>query len=706
MENFEFPEKVIFTSDVFQELSTKLPNRYYSVSFYNNYYIWTEDLSNDIVEQLLNSDNILQFNKIMDNLLKKFGIKLDNIHELPKQNKLDIMRDELIKVIDGLTSFTIWYRTWLEAYYPELLIRDRTDINPIDLDSFTSPVNSYTNNSKVIEEDSDNDGAKKVDQTTILQNADDQQYSKPDQDILIRDKNVASDDNSAFSAHPQPDIIRQINSKQKDRELEWFEMKLKEQDKVNLTLTNVLGTIQQKLENLDISLKNQNIQKSSLSTHGFRAGISECDNSDREFKDDQFFSFPDSHYGENEQANSKRKKTKASTGADAQLMLMERIVDKLENITTTSNKLTPIFNSTPAYKLRWPKQFKLKDKAFENYNWMISFERCLKTNGVTDLLGKVDALGSLFSDYGEDWIRIPKKKSESESWKTIRELFFKKFVAPKGSALEKFKRAVIKPSQSPEQFLKELQMLADISGITEDNTYDTTLKERFCRGLANAHAYTSLPLYGRNCDNVDQVLAIMEEEEMLDGYTDRDLTYEARTDCPFTKSTLGYHVKTSDRRGRPPERHSGPSGRSTYPKEQPAERRKTDYDSLICNTIVSPDEEDEEYEYYDYDSSGGSEEEVGDNLTTLNTTTNRSNRNRDRKNKVVSTPTCTACQASSHTIENCYAKCRKCKSLAYLMGDEDWNSKLHLATEPCPLNSEELKKLVSGNSEVGYPLNL
>ena len=389
---------------------------------------------------------------------------------------------------------------------------------------------------------------------------------------------------------------------------------------------------------------------------------------------------------------------------NVQLLLINQIVDKLNTISTH----TPT-NFQHPFKLRWPKKFKLREKAFENYNWMLSFERCSKTNGVVNFLGKLDALGSLFSDHGEGWIRYPKNKDDDETWRKLRELYFKKFVASKEKAKENFKKAVIKPNHGPEVFLKELQMLADISGIIHKENYDFILKKRFCQGLANAQAYSALPFFGRSCKTVDDVLTILEEEELLDGNIDRDLSLNVVADCPFTKLTMGFHNRSSERRERLPGRRSGIPGRPPSHRDKITDKGGHEQESPICNNLIEiPDEEEiiDEYDEFDYSSEDyNSEEDYGH--TTFNSTNNNDPRNNNYRTKRIkdSTPACTACFSPRHTIENCYASCRRCRALSQLLGDGGGEKKVHKATETCPLNTSELKKIVENNSNIGYSLN-
>jgi hypothetical protein len=284
-------------------------------------------------------------------------------------------------------------------------------------------------------------------------------------------------------------------------------------------------------------------------------------------------------------------------------------------------------------------------------------------------------------------------------------LYFKKFVLSKSSAERNFKRAVIRPTQGPETFLRELQMLGDVSGLSKDKNYESILRQRFCRGLANAHAYSSLPFFGRTCKNVDEVLSLLEEEELLDNDTDKEISYEddTRSNCPYTKSTFGYHNRISGKRTSLPSRQYGLQDKPTRSQERRRGNEKSEYRSPICNNLNKEgwDEED-----YSEDSFEDVDEETDTDGTTFNmNSSNNANKSRFRNQRRRDLPpTCTACQSPYHNADKCYAGCRNCRNLARMLGDKEGEEKVHKATEVCPLNTEELKKVLA-NPKVGYPLN-
>ena len=203
METYNFSKKVVFSPEVYETISKEFPNDYYSISFSSDYYIWDEELSDEFAEELLNSDNILQFERILRRLWKENGIKLGLKKELPKENKLDAMRIALTKVIESISSFTFWYQNWLRLYYPELLLENRNDVIPVDIDSSTNAIDQHVNkttslNSQVDDARETEEPKGETNQIFSLAN------NIRDKKVALLDPSVAQEDHPDYQSRAQP----------------------------------------------------------------------------------------------------------------------------------------------------------------------------------------------------------------------------------------------------------------------------------------------------------------------------------------------------------------------------------------------------------------------------------------------------------------------------------------------------------------------
>ena len=274
METYNFSKKVVFSPEVYETISKNFPNDYYSISFYSNYYLWSEELSDEFADELISSDNILQFERILKKLWTENGIKLGLKKELPKEDRLDIMRIELTKVINSISSFTFWYRNWMELYYPELLIEGREDIIPVDIDSSTNAIDKYIN-----EANNPNDqgritakmGEQKEDMKHIINSNGEM---KSPESFLV-DPTVAQED-STVDQFPGPNNMSNQN--------------------LNVLVTDAIIRLNEKLTDLESVVKRQNLRKASSGrikkkTVEFEQSDEEVE--DREFAEEQYFFLSD-----------------------------------------------------------------------------------------------------------------------------------------------------------------------------------------------------------------------------------------------------------------------------------------------------------------------------------------------------------------------------------------------------------------------------
>ena len=120
---------------------------------------------------------------------------------------------------------------------------------------------------------------------------------------------------------------------------------------------------------------------------------------------------------------------------------------------------------------------------------------------------------------------------------------------------------MIKPNQGAEQFLQELEMMAEVGGITCYTNYEERLKDRFCHGLSNATIYASLLWFSENFKTVGDVLRKLRKKELLNDVVRGDLTYKKKGSCSLTKNTQGLHHrfnKPGDKRNIKKDEHQTP----------------------------------------------------------------------------------------------------------------------------------------------------
>ena len=282
------------------------------------------------------------------------------------------------------------------------------------------------------------------------------------------------------------------------------------------------------------------------------------------------------------------------------------------------------------------------------------------------------------------WLQFEEETSSFKSWTEVRDEFFEKFVTTKQLARRVFEEKFIEEGQSPEHFLYELRLLADVAGMTCNPNYKTILRDRFLYGLQNATAFQFYYLHKEMFPDVNAVLKQFRSSGRLRKDNLNELKLSKGEEFSLTKNVIDFAGSSRGSR-----KHlSTPSRLSNSDKE-----KKKKYQVLYGN---NNSEEECDADFIVNDNSGIPEGEFK-NLHLQDKQNNcETCGGRHKTQSCFKTKECPHCKVMGHDLVNCYRLC-KCRILLSLQ--KSIPGIPHPVAETCPVNWDKVLGSVANGSK-------
>lgn len=496
---------------------------------------------------------------------KNFPQLFSNIHDLshvtitsnsiPSEVTLEQCRNVLRKIMLGIEEFVFWYVDWLTKHYPEALRSFKpgvyTLLNPGNSDTLT-----HEQSSKELE-----------DKESIQSN---QSLEVNSEKLLVGPYNspsFSSTNSEGEGSHIESDkkvskeqLVEYLSDNNMSKILQHLQQQscvLTEYRKDISLLTVGLTQLVKENNNLKEELKILSTSKPDTKLNEFiqvqeevnrkqKEGLDTLLSKIQQFKDQKkeqgsnhLSSNPAKSMDSNDLTSHLRivheeeKKNGEKEGQDADskiITALSKIVDNNNN-----NSKDNLISKSPL-----PKEFEPKGP-LENYQWFASLESHLNCDHRFSLSDKLELLKRLVVGHANGWLQFKVGTTKFASWNEVRAEFFEKFVTTRKSAKSAFKKKMIVEGQSPEHFLYELCILADICGIANKVDYEIILKDRFLYGLQDAIAYQFYYLHKDMFRDVDGVLRQLRSSGRLTAPNYNELKLKKGEDFFLTQNMLGFN---------------------------------------------------------------------------------------------------------------------------------------------------------------------
>jgi hypothetical protein len=279
----------------------------------------------------------------------------------------------------------------------------------------------------------------------------------------------------------------------------------------------------------------------------------------------------------------------------------------------------------------------------------------------------------------DGWLQYEDEVVNLKSWKDVRLEFFDRFVDSRKSAKEAFKTKRIEDGQSPEKFLFELRLYADVSGIALKPNYTTILRDQFLYGMRKAPDYAYYYMNRSFYKNVSEVIKEFKDADKLK----RDRKKELKPQKEFYSSKLA----PTDKDFKQQKKAAIPYKAVKTGEEKYGNKRATAL-NLQEEMILDIEEEEEkmktipEEDVLDQESLRFNNLNLHDKAITCSDCGGNHNSIACFKSKP-----CKNCKDMGHSLINCYRLCR-CRLL--LSFKSEIAGVPHSAKEVCPINWELL----------------
>jgi hypothetical protein len=361
-----------------------------------------------------------------------------------------------------------------------------------------------------------------------------------------------------------------------------------------------------------------------------------------------------------------------------------RILKALSELVAVNGSNNHSNNSSESalYRNSAPTEFEPRT-AFQNYQWFITLESSLKYDHGSSLSKKLELLKRLVVRNTNGWLQFDEELTRFKTWKAVREEFFIKFVTTKKEARRAFEEKMIEEGESPEHFLYDLRLLADVSGVVNEADYKIILRNRFLYGLQNAAVYQFYYLHKDMFCDVDAVLDQLRISGRLNSHNINELKTKKGEEFYLTKDIIGFdNPKKSQKKNTPFPFHN-----SKIDQDKKSGKKPTTL--LLGGENFS----EEGVDFIISDPDTISEEELI-NLHLQQRPPCESCGGKHSSQLCFKNKECPHCKVVGHNLINCFQLC-KCRFL--LSFNKQLKGVPHAKEEVCPIDWSTLLKSMQVN---------
>ena len=589
-------EMTIATTEVQNKLDEMSASKIFTCSVINRCIKWNDVIHKVLVEKVKSSDSIIKLQSILPIILKLTNIKVEEINALRRYN-FNEYKKSLLTLIEQFSSFIIWYETFLQKHPPTwlslnspgeyLLINEEEILKEISKEENkfnTSSMNPSTiateekkENSKII---SNEEYIKLINKIKSSEEIKEEYLNRMDiivnemNEIRLENNDLKNKVNLNKSSKENKDLHGIINKQSKIIEQQKQEVKSvfimveelkKQNEEIKFKINNLssnesranksfnnqpVGTdLGQDFSDSDransprLHIPSSNINSTSSSQLNPTSSFYSNSTSPSTFISQDINSNSSSYINPSPCLNS-------IYSPDTTTSALLQIVNQNASLVNSVTKLVEnnIYTKDDyLFRGSSPKEFEQRD-AFQNYQWFLTLERTLKGYPATSLSKKLDLLKRLVSRNTNGWLQYDEESTIYHSWKDVRESFFEKFVISKEKALDLFNHTLIKAGQSPEHYLHELRLFADISGMVSVPNYKIILRDKFLYGLQNASCYQFYYVVRDKFSDVNDVLRELNSAGKLKSTSSNSLKTIKGEDFYLTQNVIGFESEDKHHR--------------------------------------------------------------------------------------------------------------------------------------------------------------
>ena len=493
------PETFTFNTlavrDVRNKFDESTQNKQFLIQILEENIKWNDEIKNSLLKEIKDLTNKKNFKTLFAYIHQLSNINV-SLNGSLADRKLDDLKQSLTSLLYGFEEFILYYKNWTNVHHPSWKQNSQQGIYTFKYAEKNSSLKVDNNLPQTIINPDDN-----------ISDYSDNEEHKDHELRMIPEESL-----SQLMSYMKSSYQAIAEYKAGIQQLTASVQELRTENQLLKTVqNNNLEKQQKEMNSLLLELKNIRSHPETTGVHFQSTALPDnC-------------AIPTSTQFENEDFQEK---------ADPDSKLVKILSQLLIRNESTVNNTSLFRNSIP-------KEFEPKTP-FLNYQWFVTLESSLKDNQGLNLSKRLELLKRLVVKNTNGWLQFEEEIASFRTWTEVRDEFFEKFVTTKQLARRVFEEKFIEEGQSPEHFLYELRLLADVAGMTCNPNYKTILRDRFLYGLQNATAFQFYYLHKEMFPDVNAVLKQFRSSGRLRKDNLNELKPSKGEEFSLTRNTINF----------------------------------------------------------------------------------------------------------------------------------------------------------------------